>query len=489
MKTTFDKSSLFVIITLVFLITGTFVHGFLILFGNPLIKSHTQISFIISLLGIISASFVVYLLQKKLKNKMDIFHKSLEVSNKALIKQLYTDPLTSLGNLKALEEKVALMQNPKLIIVDIDDFRNINSYFGKAVGDEILLYCKETLNTLAKEWGMMLFRTGSDEFALLEDENMDIERYEDIASKIAKTFKGKELTFDGFENVELSATVGIALETEDIYEKALLALNEARMLQRDYLCYFKNIDKLSTYSKQLGWLNRIKEALQANSVIPYFQPIFDRDEKIVKYEALARIVHLDKEVFTPNLFVETSQKIRLYAQIEKMIIEKSLKMAQQTSNTISLNLLARDMADSDVSNFIVDRLLYYGVAKQVVIEILEDESIEHIDRIESFIARVKRMGVKIAIDDFGTGYSNFAYLLKLKPDYIKIDGSIIKNIAKDQNAHAIVGAIVVFAKELGVKTIAEFVHSKEVYEACFKLGVDEFQGYYLGEPKLEMIKG
>ena len=93
---------------------------------------------------------------------------------------------------------------------------------------------------------MMLFRTGSDEFALLEDENMDIERYEDIASKIAKTFKGKELTFAGFENVELSATVGIALETEDIYEKALLALNEARMLQRDYLCYFKNIDILST---------------------------------------------------------------------------------------------------------------------------------------------------------------------------------------------------------------------------------------------------
>jgi EAL domain-containing protein (putative c-di-GMP-specific phosphodiesterase class I) len=97
------------------------------------------------------------------------------------------------------------------------------------------------------------------------------------------------------------------------------------------------------------------------------------------------------------------------------------------------------------------------------------------------------MGVRIAIDDFGTGYSNFSYLLKLKPDYLKIDGSIIKNIDKDKNSEAIVEAIISFAKTLHVKTIAEFIHSKEVYDKCYKLGIDEFQGFYLGEPNPDLV--
>ena len=97
------------------------------------------------------------------------------------------------------------------------------------------------------------------------------------------------------------------------------------------------------------------------------------------------------------------------------------------------------------------------------------------------------MGVKIAVDDFGTGYSNFSYLLELKPDYLKIDGSIIKNIDTNRNSQEIVKAIVSFAKSLHVKTIAEFVCSKEVYEKCLKLGIDEFQGYYLGEPKANLV--
>jgi len=105
------------------------------------------------------------------------------------------------------------------------------------------------------------------------------------------------------------------------------------------------------------------------------------------------------------------------------------------------------MSDSNISNFVVERLRHYDIAKQVVFEILEDESIESLERVAIFIDRVKRMGCKIAIDDFGTGYSNFSYLLKLKPDYIKVDGSLIKALDKDTNSMAIVSAIITFAKK------------------------------------------
>ncbi|MBA7671961.1 Cyclic di-GMP phosphodiesterase CdpA [subsurface metagenome] len=99
---------------------------------------------------------------------------------------------------------------------------------------------------------------------------------------------------------------------------------------------------------------------------------------------------------------------------------------------------------------------------------------------------MKSLGCKIAIDDFGSGYSNFEYILRLAVNYIKIDASLIKNVDKDKNAQIIVATIVGFSKKLGIKTIAESVHSKKVYEKVGKLGVDYSQGYHLGEPNADI---
>lgn len=115
---------------------------------------------------------------------------------------------------------------------------------------------------------------------------------------------------------------------------------------------------------------------------------------------------------------------------------------------------------------------------------MESESIENFAEIAAFIASVKSFGAKIAIDDFGTGYSNFEYLLRLKADYIKIDGSMIRNIDSDGDAQIVVSTIVDFAKKMGVKTIAEFVENESIYNKVKELGIDYSQGYYFSEPKL-----
>ena len=172
----------------------------------------------------------------------------------------------------------------------------------------------------------------------------------------------------------------------------------------------------------------------------------------------------------------------------KQIIDKSFREISKTDKSLSLNLLARDMMDGNINNYIIEKLKEYGVEKQVVFEILENENIENESRVKNFIDKAKRIGVRIAIDDFGAGYSNFSYLMRLKPDYLKLDGSIIKDIDKDSNSEAIVKAISSFAKTLHIKTIAEFVHSKEVYDRCYELGIDEFQGFYLGEPKPYLVQ-
>ena len=123
------------------------------------------------------------------------------------------------------------------------------------------------------------------------------------------------------------------------------------------------------------------------------------------------------------------------------------------------------------------------MGNRIIFEIIESEGIENFEQVLEFINDTKQYGAKIAIDDFGTGYSNFEYLMKLKVDYIKIDGSMIKSIDTDKNSQMVTQTIVEFAKKMKIQTIAEFVCSKNVFDKVTELNVDYAQGYYFGEPR------
>ena len=407
----------------------------------------------------------------------------LEEENKSLKEMLYQDGLTQLPNILMYNKDIKEIEHPKAIVIDIDAFSEINEYYGRDVGDYVLKKISKLIKTYATNELMQTYRIGSDEFLLLGSGVLDIEKYERIAQELVELLKTNEILIkDVGESIVIDSTIGFCLEDKDTLNKALIALDNAKKGQRDFACYLHGMGAKSEYEDRLKYAKLLKGALANDKVIPYYQPILDREGNIFKYEALSRVEDKDGKVISPGFFMSTSKKVRLYSLMTKQIIEKSFKEISKTDITISINLLARDMMDGDISNYIFEKIKEYGVAKQVVFEILEDESIENQIRVENFIDKAKRIGVRIAIDDFGTGYSNFSYLMKLKPDYLKIDGSIIKNIDKDRNSEAIVEAIISFAKTLHVKTIAEFVHSKEVYEKCHALGIDEFQGFYLGEP-------
>ncbi len=126
-------------------------------------------------------------------------------------------------------------------------------------------------------------------------------------------------------------------------------------------------------------------------------------------------------------------------------------------------------------------------SKRVTFEILESEAIEDFKKIEKFISEIKRYGAKIAIDDFGSGYSNFSYLIRIHVDYIKIDGSLIHNIDVDKSALLVVETIVSFAKKLGIKTVAEFVHSSVIMDKVKELEIDYSQGFYIDEPSIKRL--
>ncbi|ASM36887.1 diguanylate cyclase/phosphodiesterase [Campylobacter sputorum subsp. bubulus] len=460
------------------------------------IKSNLIISLIMLTISILT----IYLLYKfylsfiiKMQNEVNKKNIELNNKNKELEQKLYVDSLTGLSNKTAIYRDLKDMQMPKIIVIDIDDFKIMNDYFGKTVCDELLKELSKILKDFSKQYNLKLYRLTGDQFALLEDLPFDIEKYENIAQDLIAKLKGKIFNITTSKNtldysVELHITMGLALESENTLAKAFTALKMAKNLNKDYVCYFKQIDQIIDFKTSISKSYIINKAIYNNEVMPYFQPIFDKNKNIIKYESLVRIVNDTEGIISPAVFLEISKKTKRYAEIEMILIDKTFQTLKKHPNTIiSLNISKTDMIDGVISSFIIEKLSEYDIGNRVVFEILEDENIENIVRIENFIKRVKRMGAKIAIDDFGSGYSNFAYLLKLMPDYLKIDGSIIKDIDKDRNSYVITRAIVAFAKDLKIKTIAEFVKSKEVFDICVDLDIDEFQGYYLGEPKKDLI--
>ena len=189
------------------------------------------------------------------------------------------------------------------------------------------------------------------------------------------------------------------------------------------------------------------------------------------------------KIISPYFFLDIAKKAGLYKELTITMLKKTFEVLNKTDYEISINLLLQDIVNSEIRALIIEKLEKTKNPKKVVFEIVESEGIENFKEVTDFIKEIKKYGAKIAIDDFGTGYSNFNYLMKLNVDYIKIDGSIIKNIHKDKSAELVTKTIVAFAKELGIETIAEFVAEEEIYNKIKDLNIDYSQGYYFSEPK------
>lgn len=453
--------------------------------------SNMALTVLLSLFGaIISLAICIFYAVKYIKEKFE--YNTLKINSSEQLaelgEKLYIDPMTGLFNKSALIRDISSYKNPKVVLIDIDDFGRMNDYYGKFACDQILVKMADLISEFAKNENMKAYCIEADRFALVEDSESFIDRYEDMVADLIDVFKGRMLSVtdeDGkdIEGIEIHSTIGFALDSDQTLRKATIALKTAKELDKDYVCYFKGLNQKDEYAAQIERSKLIQYATINNNIVPYYQPIADGKKSIIKYECLIRI--LDRgDVISPNTFLDISKRIKRYADLEKQLIKKCFdELMAKDDLMLSINLSGRDMVDGDVSALVLNLLNKNNIASRVVFEIVEDEELKNVERVSNFIERVKSMGAKIAIDDFGSGYSNFSYIIKIKPDYVKIDGSIIKDIDINKDSYSIASAIVAFAKDLGIKTIAEYVHSKEIFEICKDIGIDEFQGFYIGVPK------
>ncbi|MDZ7819721.1 MAG: EAL domain-containing protein [Aliarcobacter sp.] len=259
--------------------------------------------------------------------------------------------------------------------------------------------------------------------------------------------------------------------------------NQPKKDHKDYLVFFDELDKFQEYENNMHWTKKLKSAFINDNIEVYFQPLVNnRTLKVDKYECLVRLIEENGKVISPYFFLDISKKSNQYTKLTKIVLEKSFKKFENLPFEFSVNISYEDIESTDFLDFIKAMLKKYNVANRVVFEILEDENIKSYKLLVSFIDEVKALGCKVAIDDFGTGYSNFEHLLKMNVDYLKIDASLIKNVAIDETSYKITKTIIEFAKSLNLQTIAEYVENEEIFKIVRELGADYSQGYFFSEP-------
>ncbi|ADR34144.1 diguanylate cyclase/phosphodiesterase with extracellular sensor [Sulfuricurvum kujiense DSM 16994] len=391
---------------------------------------------------------------------------------------LYYDTLTSLPNRIKLQED--LLKNPinTVAILNIDDFKEINDFFGIDAGDWLLTQIAHWLS----EMKLNPYRIGGDEFAFrLKEGSSNVEFQHDI--EILLSLLSEKLFMIADETVHVRATVGIAIDSDKPLIHADVALNKARSIKRPSCIYDPSEGIEQQYQTNIAMSAQIRQALVEHRIVCQYQPIVSCiTGKIEKYETLVRIQNEDGSLIPPYDFLPIAQKTKLYHHITQEVVYQACHLFADRDEQFSINLSSSDMLDAKTLTTIENILRQTGTANRVIFEILESEGIENFEEVASFIAKMKNLGAKFAVDDFGTGYSNFENILKLNVDILKIDGTLIKSINENPRTRIVVEAIIDFAHRIGIDTVAEFVASEEILQKVTELGINYAQGFHTGKP-------
>ena len=413
---------------------------------------------------------------------------AISILNNDLHQKLFTDELTQLHNRTALRRDIKALERATLFLIDIDSFKNINDFYGSLGGNFILQKLSAILGDFAKKHSLKLYRIGSDEFVLLKNSIYGNSVIDTIITELHQVvtstrFKNDELSID----TTISFACGIANDDTNLIEHADLALNEAKKRKQLYMLYDHKNPHMNRHTEYILWKEKIQYAIKNDNIVPYFQPIIDvKNPDNKKYEALIRMIDNDN-VIAPYMFLDIAKESKLYPQLTRIMMEKTCRIFENRDALFSVNISINDIQDKETVTFMKECIEKYGVGNKIIFEILESEEIVDFETTIDFIEHMRSQGVRFAIDDFGSGYSNFSYILQMRPDFIKIDGSLIKNITQYSNEYYVVSTIVKFAKSLNIKLIAEYVSTKEIVDILEELDIDYMQGYYFSEPQVRII--
>ena len=413
--------------------------------------------------------------EKKIMEKIKEYENSIQVD-----KNIYE--LTKLPSKYALQKALNGTQQ-SLIYINIDHFDFVNSIYGMGKANKLLKECAKRLNLFLPK-NAELFHITADEFVILIDEpvlNQDIE----LTEQVRALFKEAELEFDNYSH-SIVFSIGIDRgEGKKLFVNAKSASKEAKYFGGDQTVVFStNSSYMKEQRENLQWISILKQAFENDKIFIYFQPIINNSNPQIKhFEILCRLMDDKNQLLDASKFINSAKLVGYITQITRTVIDKAFKVFSKNDYNFSINISMYDLHEEYLATFLKYKCEKYSIApSRVHLEIVEDIIISKFTSVDEQVHKLTEMGFHVIIDDFSTDKSAYNRMFDLKAEFIKIDGSFIKEMHKKKSHLIIVQSIVSFAKKSGIKTIAEHIESREVYEIVKKLGIDYSQGYYLGKP-------
>ena len=449
---------------------------------KPIIHEGKTIGFLVidytentlSMMLNVSVQFLTYLLYLVLA--LIFFFLCYIIYTKYNKYKIYHNPKTNTLNRIYMTDNFDKIDFKKyyVALVDIDFFKRINNLYGQKNGDKVILSVIKIISSWLETKDMFIQYSGEEFLLFIAKETRSEQQLRNLLENIREAVE-RAVFHIGEEKSSLTISIGALLNTtiekslQDVIHKADTALYEAKHTGRNTICYFDIGQTKKLYREKL------KEMIESDKLVCYYQAIRNLETKeLHHYEALLRIEDGENVIF-PDKILPDLEDSYLYTHLTKRVIEYNIdKLRSDAKIKISINLSADDLVNDSILAMLAQNA---DLSNRLLIEILENKSIDY-KKVELSIQKLKLFGYKICIDDFGSGYSNLNHLLNLSIDYLKIDGSIIKEIYHDKRAYSIVKTFAIFCKQNDIEVIAEFIDNQEVVDILKSFGVKYGQGWY-----------
>lgn len=429
--------------------------------------------------------------QKKLQDKLLKYNDDLESEiskkTKELHQKIYTHFLTGLANRNALLEDANKYNFKQMALLNIDQFQKFNDVYGEEVGNVAIKMSGDFLVSHIDDENTLLYHIGGDEFviAVKESNKYNNDYFINQITSLLKLFQ-KEIFVHENQSFSFMVSSGISFSGRNkMLAYADMALKDAKVKNIQIAIFNDDKELERMHTEEIECHKQLIDAFKTDNIISYFQPISPiQDSSLpVKYESLVRLRLDDGTIIPPVKFIDVSKKNRIYYKLTRRVLENTLEAISKYDIPCSMNISLDDIENEYTLSHLYNTLDNYDKNHLLTIELLETEEFKNYQAVYDFCVKIRSYGIKIALDDFGSGYSNFSHILNLPIDYIKIDASLISNIDRDQHSQIMVETIVGLAHKLNIKTIAEFVSSKEILDIVKSLNIDYAQGYYVGKPE------
>ncbi|WP_333784732.1 EAL domain-containing protein [Thermocrinis sp.] len=404
------------------------------------------------------------------------------------------DPLTMLYNRRTFEmylkDNIQISSRTgsvfSVALIDIDNFKLINDVYGHQTADMVLKELSERLKRSVREMDIPA-RFGGDEFAVLLP-YLSRETARTVAQRLTGKLSSEPMKIED-KNISLSVSAVVVsypqdgTSAEELITYAEYLMKEAKRRGKSIILSSEDVPHKFSVVKELE--RSLVESIEKSSVLPYYQEIIDlKSMSLFGFEVLTRI-KFNGRILNAGEFVDVAERLGATPKLDLLLMEKVFESYKLFENqySIFINMVPENttVEFAEKVRALADK--YSVPTSNIVFEITERKAIEDIMQVANFVRELKNEGFRFAIDDFGSGYSSFYYLKYLPTDFLKIEGEFIKHLTHSHTDRIFIKGIVNVAKEMGIKTIAEFVEDDRILEVVKELGIDYAQGYYFGKPE------